>query len=81
MTEIKGAASNGVAGSANGPTRTLPYVSGKASYSERHPVADHFIGGNSLEKAPSSKVKDFVKEHDGHTVITNARLTTGPSAS
>jgi acetyl-CoA carboxylase / biotin carboxylase 1 len=44
---------------------------GKATYAERHKVADHFIGGNSLANAPASKVKDFVAQHDGHTVITN----------
>jgi len=72
MTEITGAP-NGATGGANGPVRTLPYINGKASYGERHRAADHFIGGNKLENAPSSKVKDFVKQHDGHTVITNVR--------
>lgn len=63
MTEITTPA-NGVAGKpANG--------NGKASYAEKHNLADHFIGGNRLENAPPSKVKDFVAEHDGHTVITN----------
>ena len=51
--------------------RTVPHVNGKASYAEKHQIADHFIGGNKLETAPSSKVKDFVASHDGHTVITN----------
>jgi acetyl-CoA carboxylase / biotin carboxylase 1 len=46
-------------------------VNGKATYAERNRVADHFIGGNKLENAPESKVKDFVRDHDGHTVITN----------
>lgn len=58
---------------ANGATRKLPHSNGKASYAEKHKVADHFIGGNRLENAPPSKVKDFVAEHDGHTVITNVR--------
>ena len=31
----------------------------------------HFIGGNHLEAAPASSVKDFVASHEGHTVITN----------
>lgn len=31
----------------------------------------HFIGGNRLEKAPPSKVKDFVQNSDGHSVITS----------
>lgn len=46
---------------------------GRASYAERHNLADHFIGGNRLSNAPASKVKDFVAENDGHTVITNVR--------
>lgn len=69
MTEIVGGAQEG----ANG--RSVPYVNGKAngkaSYAERFNIADHFIGGNRLANAPPSKVKDFVAEHDGHTVITN----------
>lgn len=48
-----------------------PHSNGKASYAEAHKVADHFIGGNRIEKAPESKVKDFVSSNDGHTVITN----------
>ena len=46
-------------------------VNGKASYAPKHKLADHFIGGNKLENAPESKVKDFVASHGGHTVITN----------
>ncbi|KFH45103.1 Acetyl-CoA carboxylase-like protein [Hapsidospora chrysogenum ATCC 11550] len=52
----------------------LPHRNGKASYAEKHNIADHFIGGNRLENAPPSKVKDFVAEHDGHTVITNVLI-------
>ncbi|KAJ1334968.1 acetyl-CoA carboxylase [Microdochium nivale] len=67
MTEITGqsAASGG---------RTVPVSNGKASYAEKHKIADHFIGGNKLENAPPSKVKDFVANHDGHTVITNVLI-------
>ncbi|CAJ2510273.1 Uu.00g061730.m01.CDS01 [Anthostomella pinea] len=57
-------------GPANG-NRTVPVTNGKASYAEQRKVADHFIGGNKLENAAPSKVKDFVAAHDGHTVITN----------
>ncbi len=46
-------------------------ANGHASYAEKHSIAAHFIGGNSLANAPASKVKDFVAQHDGHTVITN----------
>jgi hypothetical protein len=57
---------------ANGTNgRTVPVTNGKASYAEKHNIADHFIGGSRLENAPPSKVKDFVAQHDGHTVITN----------
>lgn len=58
---------------ANG-SRTVPITNGKASYAEKHHVAEHFIGGNRLENAPPSKVKDFVASHDGHTVITNVLI-------
>ncbi|KAI0594568.1 acetyl-CoA carboxylase [Biscogniauxia sp. FL1348] len=60
-------------GPVNG-TRTVPVVNGKATWSEKHKVADHFIGGNRLENAAPSKVKDFVAAHDGHTVITNVLI-------
>ena len=51
--------------------RVVPITNGKQTYAEKHKIADHFIGGNSLQNAPPSKVKDFVAEHDGHTAITN----------
>jgi acetyl-CoA carboxylase/biotin carboxylase 1 len=47
------------------------------SYAARHKLADHFIGGNKLENAPASVVKDFVAKHDGHTVITNVKSPPG----
>jgi acetyl-CoA carboxylase/biotin carboxylase 1 len=53
---------------------TVPVTNGKATYAEKHTLASHFIGGNKLENAPSSKVKEFVANHDGHTVITNVSL-------
>ena len=53
--------------------RTVPVSNGKQAYFEKHSIADHFIGGNNLHTAPPSKVKDFVAENDGHTVITNVR--------
>lgn len=33
-------------------------------------LAPHFLGLNSVSKAEPSKVTDFVKSHQGHTVIT-----------
>lgn len=58
-------------GAPNGNGRTVPVTNGSVTYAEKHKIADHFIGGNRLANAPASKVKDFVAEHDGHTVITN----------
>lgn len=39
--------------------------------SAKHNLPSHFIGGNALESAPPSKVKDFVAAHEGHSVITS----------
>ncbi len=57
---------------------TVNGVSGKAqvngahsSWQAKHEVGAHFYGGNRLEKAPPSKVKDFVQASDGHSVITS----------
>lgn len=41
-------------------------------YAAQHStLASHFIGGNRLEVAPPSSVKDFVTSHGGHSVITS----------
>ncbi|KAK6358447.1 acetyl-coenzyme-A carboxylase [Orbilia blumenaviensis] len=45
-----------------------------SSYAAKHNLASHFIGGNRLDLAPSGPVKDFVANHDGHTVITNVLI-------
>lgn len=42
-----------------------------SSYAAKHSLPSHFIGGNRLNVAPASKVKDFVAAHDGHSVITS----------
>ncbi|CAG7971540.1 unnamed protein product [Penicillium salamii] len=42
--------------------------------SSKHNLPSHFIGGNALELAPPSKVKDFVAAHDGHSVITSVLI-------
>ncbi|KAG8970659.1 acetyl-coenzyme-A carboxylase [Tulasnella sp. 425] len=39
-----------------------------------HAKVQHFIGGNSVEKADQGKVTDFVKEQGGHTVITKVLI-------
>jgi len=66
----EGAQSNRqVSGQVNG-TETSP----TSSYSAKFTLHPHFIGGNKLSNASTSKVKDFVAAHDGHTVITNVCL-------
>ena len=55
------------------PNGTVPVLNGSTSYAAKHQLADHFIGGNKLENAAAGPVKDFVANHDGHTVITNVR--------
>jgi acetyl-CoA carboxylase/biotin carboxylase 1 len=42
-----------------------------SSSAAKHNLASHFIGGNRLDLAPPSKVKDFVAANDGHSVITS----------
>ncbi|KAJ5988378.1 Acetyl-CoA carboxylase [Penicillium waksmanii] len=37
-------------------------------------LPSHFIGGNRLDQAPPSSVKDFVVEHGGHSVITSVLI-------
>jgi len=68
MTEING---HGPSGAKARNAVKVPLVNGRATYAEKHNIAAHFIGGNKLENAPESKVKDYVAKHDGHTVITN----------
>ena len=58
---------NGLTPETNGESLTKR----SSSYSVKFNLADHFIGGNRLEAAPPSDVKEFVKHNDGHTVITN----------
>ena len=54
---------------------TTPMHSRAGSFISRHSkLAPHFIGGNKLGAAPSSKVKEFVESHDGHTVITKVLI-------
>lgn len=64
---MAGKATNGANGQAE--------ANGKPSYAAKHKIADHFIGGNRLENAPAGKVKDFVAQNDGHTVITNVSVS------
>ncbi len=64
---------NGVPQS-NGTTHNLAakgHSRKPSSYAAKHKLAPHFIGGNHLGVAPASSVKDFVANHDGHTVISS----------
>ncbi|GMC21935.1 unnamed protein product [Saccharomyces cerevisiae] len=41
------------------------------NYSERHTeLPGHFIGLNTVDKLEESPLRDFVKSHGGHTVIS-----------
>ncbi|CAI6341048.1 unnamed protein product [Periconia digitata] len=60
-----GVQQNGANGSSNGAP---------SSMAAKYNLAPHFIGGNSLNHAAPSKVRDFVAAHDGHTVITNVLI-------
>lgn len=53
-------------------------TNGSVTYAEAHNLPSHFIGGNKLENAPASKVKEFVASHNGHTVITNVSVFDTP---
>ncbi|RAL15126.1 acetyl-CoA carboxylase ACC1 [Aspergillus homomorphus CBS 101889] len=37
-------------------------------------LPSHFIGGNHLDAAPPSSVKDFVAKHEGHSVISSVLI-------
>ncbi|KAJ5751970.1 Acetyl-CoA carboxylase [Penicillium odoratum] len=37
-------------------------------------IPSHFIGGNNLDVAPPSAVKDFVANHGGHSVISSVLI-------
>lgn len=52
-----------------------------SSNAAKYDLPSHFIGGNHLGVAPSSKVKDFVAAHGGHTVITNVSILEYPANS
>ena len=57
---------------------TAPVMNGAPSaYAAKHNLPVHFIGGNALEVAAPSVVKDFVASHDGHTVITSVSSHSG----
>ena len=60
---------NGVKPMVNGHSRS------GSVYAARHNIPSHFIGGNALRNASPSKVKDFIAENDGHSVITSVNTS------
>lgn len=42
-----------------------------SKWQKDHKLKSHFYGGTTLATAPEGKVKDFVRNSDGHSVITN----------
>lgn len=60
-----------VAGAAKQVNGSAKAVVPADSYAAKFNIAPHFIGGQGIEKAPPSVVKDFVLANGGHTVITN----------
>ncbi|KAJ5788255.1 Acetyl-coenzyme A carboxyltransferase N-terminal [Penicillium paradoxum] len=56
-----------------GATNGNAPVTGSSTISKQD-LPSHFIGGNALESAPPSAVKDFVAAHDGHSVITSVLI-------
>ena len=55
----------------NGDAHPAKEHSTNPSYAAKFKIPAHFIGGNHLEAAAAGSVKDFVTNHDGHTVITS----------
>ncbi|KAI9780799.1 MAG: acetyl-coenzyme-A carboxylase [Peltula sp. TS41687] len=45
-----------------------------SSHAANHNLPPHFLGFNSVEKAPPSAVRDFVEAHGGHTVISKVLI-------
>ena len=74
VSHTNGTRTKGDAHPANGAHSRAP-----SSYSQKFNLAAHFIGGNHLEAAPSSSVKDFVTHNDGHSVITSVSFHSATS--
>lgn len=71
---MSGSVPNGANGVPKTNGNTRPVTNGYTSaYAAKHNLAAHFIGGNHLGAAPAGRVKDFVANNDGHTVITSVR--------
>ncbi|KAI7874489.1 acetyl-CoA carboxylase [Lichtheimia hyalospora FSU 10163] len=44
-------------------------------------LPSHFLGGNSLDQAPEGAVRDYVKAHQGHTVISKVLIANNGMAA
>jgi acetyl-CoA carboxylase/biotin carboxylase 1 len=57
------------------PNGSAPVNGHDSSSADKYNLPSHFIGGNHLDVAPPSSVKDFVANHGGHSVITSVSLS------
>ena len=74
VSKTNGALTNGDAHQTKDHSRSK----NPSSYAAKFKVPPHFIGGNHLGVAPAGSVKDFVTNHDGHTVITSVSFPNTP---
>ncbi|GLI78770.1 acetyl-coenzyme-A carboxylase [Penicillium ochrochloron] len=56
------------------PNGSAPVNGHDSSSADKYNLPSHFIGGNHLDVAPPSSVKDFVANHGGHSVITSVLI-------
>ncbi|KAJ5369027.1 Acetyl-CoA carboxylase [Penicillium cataractarum] len=56
------------------PNGSAPVNGQDSSNAAKYNLPSHFIGGNHLDVAPPSSVKDFVANHGGHSVITSVLI-------
>ncbi|KAJ5140445.1 Acetyl-CoA carboxylase [Penicillium atrosanguineum] len=56
------------------PNGNQPSNGHGSSNAAKYDLPSHFIGGNHLEVAPPSSVKDFVAQNGGHSVITSVLI-------
>ncbi|KAJ5896848.1 Acetyl-CoA carboxylase [Penicillium subrubescens] len=56
------------------PNGSAPVNGHDSSNADKYNLPSHFIGGNHLDVAPPSSVKDFVANHGGHSVITSVLI-------
>lgn len=62
---------NGTLTNGEHPSTNVASSKPQSSYASKFNLPAHFIGGNHLDAAPPSSVKDFVANNDGHSVITS----------